>query len=744
MSKRKRNQDASTTTKEVKHEALGLVDMSGIQSRHTGLNVDYKKACTWRDDHQCHIWNNNVSWNGFFVNVGLELQERNFGDMSLFPVSEYARKACRATQEEKTQAATLLYWLLTKHRCVKEVSISEEVFEGHEDIVCGALSGSVSVTEVTLWLSSSLLNNRLVSSLSSMEHLTRLSVITDAQEAFFRKLAHLLRTSPSSTYVLDAVHAIEQRSRRFGALFEDLCRKDSLRSVSIVARIFPELRHSRPHLGCASFAWKSGQLLTTLQVASPERGPEVDVQAVCEAVSVSPVLTQLDIELLKLKNEYAAPIQKMLRSTKTLKSFGLNYNDVEKHYRAPFHQRYVDSLTPLYSCVRCRTIHILETCRIMPWIEALLQVNSSMNELRFSVFAFCTLECRAFLKALSNNTTLKMLTIPRLGQIPSEYCKFVADAGVMHRVTADIRCNLPYPGALRAPQHILGQFANLMPCVALERMIWEAAAFGLVAHVHLNVYSVLCLTGETDPTASPLVQLIRKSPALVTVDIRLENSCCSRCWNLFAPPLCDAVLHNTGIQTLAVKLPKNPAMDLLPLAELLHRHPGLFKFALEPPCPKVFGEFLREVLKPRLWDDYNLAFVDLRCDAPDLLGMMLRMKQVADRNSTLAMRAAKFVGGMHNSDNARALETMAGSLLFVKKVRDFLRLDKQQALDRIAVCLRDVTDMKKFLRLTGVIHKELVCHESHDGSTQLTDINEYCLRHIRRYLKFSDIQDSPV
>ncbi|KAL1430928.1 hypothetical protein MTO96_014773 [Rhipicephalus appendiculatus] len=476
-----------------------------------------------------------------------------------------------------------------------------------------------------------------------MKHLTRLRVITDAQEAFFPKLAHLLQTSPSSTDVLDMVLATEQRNRGFVALFGDLCRKGILRSVSIVARIQPGLSNIRPQLGRASFAWNSSQLLTTLKVASPEHGTEVDVRAICEAVTVSCVLTQLEIELLTLKEQYAEPIQKMLCSTKTLKRFGLDYNDVEKLYKTSFYQRHVDSLIPQYMCFKCRTIHILETSRIMPWIEALLRVNSSVNKLRFSMFAFCTLD-------------------------------------------------VAYPDTVRVPEHIPGHFVNV-PCADLERTLWEAAVFGLAAHVHLSVSSVLCLTSETDPAASPLVQWIREAPALVTVDIRIEDSCCSRCWNRLAPPLFDAVLHHTGIQTLAIRLPKKSAMDLLPLADLLHRNPRLFKFVLEPPGPEVFGEFLREASKPMLWDNYNLADVDLRCDAPEQLERMLRMKEVADRNSTLAMRAARFVGGMRNSENARALETMLGSRLLVKKVCAFLHIDKQQALDRIDACLSELEHM---------------------------------------------------
>ncbi|KAH8030290.1 hypothetical protein HPB51_006722 [Rhipicephalus microplus] len=740
MSKRKWNDDASTSIKNVEREAPNLIDMNGIQSRHTGLSVDYKKACTKCDSLQCHIWNNRATWNGFFVNVGLVLQESDRGDMSLSAGSEYFTKVCHATHEEKKQAATLMYWLLTQHGCVKALTISEDVFEGNEGVVCRALSGSVGVTTVTLWLSSALINEHLVSSLNLMKHLVRVSVVIDSQESFFSKLARLIRKSPSATDVLGTVLASEQHSPAFVSCFEDLCLKSSLRGVSISTHTDPGPSNLRSHFGRTFFGWHPMQLLTTLQVASPERGPEVDVRGICEAVSASSILIQLNIELLTLREEYAVPIQRMLCSTKTLKVFGLNYNSAEMHYRASFQQRYVDSVIRLYSCMRCCTNHMLETPRVMPWIQALLQVDSSVSELHFSMFAFCTLECRAFLNALSKNASLSMVRIPRLGQLPSEYGKFVANAGVMHRVTANLDLNVAYPAMVQPPQHMPGQSVNVF-FVVLGRTLSEAAKFGLVAHVHLKVRSVLCLTGETNPTTSPLVQLIRNAPALETVYIRIENSCCSQCWNLLAPPLCDALLQNRGIQTLAIELPMNPAMKLLPLAGLLHRNPALFKFTLHASCPTALGEFFREVSQPKLWDNYNLAVVGFKSDAPDLVGMMLRIKQVADRNSTLAMRAARFVQGVHNVDNARALETMNGSSLFVKRVCGLLRVDKAQALGKILTCLKDVADMNKFLRLAGIVRRDLVCGESDDGSTQLADLNEDCLRYLRRYLKFSDIQE---
>ncbi|KAL1430927.1 hypothetical protein MTO96_014772 [Rhipicephalus appendiculatus] len=656
------------------------------------------------------------------------------------------KKACRATQKEKAQAATLLHWLLTKHRCVKAVSISEDIFSGQEDVVRSALSGSVGVTVVELLAFSSweLLSEAVITSLNSMRQLKRVNVVIDAPGALFADLAPLIKTS-CYVDVLRAIHVnTRMNSRGVRGTFEEWCEKKLLCSVSITALIVPELRgRSRANLGSAAFSWRTDQSLTALKVIASKRGPNVDVRAICEAVSANPVLTQLDLELLTLKEEHAAFVKTMMASSNTLKHFGLTYNDADSFYCESYSQRGLDSLLPQFNCVRCKTIHVPETPRIKLWIEALLQANRSVTELRFSMFAFCTLECRAFLNALSKNSTLKMVTIPVLGQHASEFCKCIKMSKVMRRVTTDILCEVAYPFPLLAPPRNRGSLVPVVFC-NLESTLSDVSACQLVTHVQLRVHSFLCLCEKTDATASPLVQLIRRAPALETLVVFVERDCCSECWNAMSRPLCDAVLHNTAIRTLEMNFPKNPAMRLLPLADLLHRNPGLSRFALKAPGNDAFAKFLRHVSKPKLWDNYNLAFVDLRDNGRGLLKEKLMIQSVVDRNLNLATRAARFVGGMRNKDGAEALEKMSGSALLVQKVCDVLRLKKDQALDRITQCLKEIGHMEEFWRLTGVVRNELVCRDSVGGTTQLTDLNAECLRRIRQYLKISDVAESTM
>ncbi|KAH6924602.1 hypothetical protein HPB50_020048 [Hyalomma asiaticum] len=734
MPKRKREEDAPTTNA-AKCGTSALLDMKGVRSRHTGLSVDYEKPCSRSHYRLCHVYSNTSAWNGFFMNVGLQLQENSVGDMTIVPQRQSKNTPYKSTQEEKAQAATLLYWLLTKHTCVKAVVINEDVFQGHEEIVCSALTGSAGISVLSLWLSSStaLLEGGVMSSLHSMKQLSTVRVSVNASVELFAGLAILLRTS-SPLEVLRTVHVNANGCPALHYNLEACIKTRPLQGLC---------RSTDPQLVLGSSNLMLNQSLTALCVTATKHGAEVDVRFICEIVRRSTTITHFTLVLLKLEEKHAAPIKEMLVHTTKLKRFSLTYSDIEEPYTYAIAPRYMDSLTSEQYCLDCRSVHMLETFRVKPWIEALLHGSRSVNELCFSLSAFCAVECRAFLNALSKNSTLNVVTIPNLGQIPSEFCKSLTMSGVLHKVATDIICRVVYPGILPAEHRKPGHPVNV-PFTELERTLSGAAACGLVTRVRFNVRSFLCLPGVTDPAASPFVQLIRKAPALVAVNIRVENGCCSRCWNETAPVLCDAVLHNTSIGTLGIKLPRNPTMNLLPLVNLLHRSRGLYKFTLEPPCPKVFAEFLHEVSKPKLWDNYSLGEVDLRCYGPDLTEELLVVQKVADRNNSLAMRAVSFLTGRLSKANAAALEKMAGYPFLAKKVCDSLSVNKQQALDTIARCLRTMADMELFMRLSGVVNRKIVCGKSSDGSTQLTALNEYCLRHIRQYLSISDIADSPL
>ncbi|KAH7932862.1 hypothetical protein HPB49_003954 [Dermacentor silvarum] len=736
--------------------ALPLVDMKGVRSRHTGLSVNYALPCTARPNRLCHVCKDTAAWNGFFINVGLELREGTCAALSLLRAREGMTTANMATDEEKAQAATLFYWLLTQHRCVVRVTITDDVFGGHEQVVCRALSGSVGkISALTLLQSSerAVVNNALVTAVRSMKHLAELNLMIDSPE-HFAKLGPLLGTGSS----LKVLRALQVKTGLGGAkdFLERLYRNESISLLAITTAILQASCDSPPpDIGPAAFAWyvAKNRSLRALLMIAPKNGPEVDVRAICQAVSMNPVLTHLELELSTLKEEFATPIMYLVGSTRTLKRLSLTYAFVDERYREAFIQGPVHWSVPLFCCLSCGTIHAEETDRVKPWIQALLQENDSLNELRFSMFGFCTLECRAFLKSVAKNTTLRRVTIHRLGQNASAFCKFLTATGVVDRVNADIVCDVAYPSTMGLPEYEVGQLANVSFC-DLESTLSHVAACQLVTRVQLRVFSFLCLTDIIEPAASPLIKLIRKAPALASLVIQVDRGCCSRCWNECAPSFCDAVLHNTAIRSLNLKLPQNPRMALLPLADLLQRSPWLCRFTLEPPSPEAFGEFVRELSKPKLEDNYNLALVQLTHNGPLLVEEKLRIQNVVRRNVTLATRAAYFVVGSAdfgnndvrycNKDTAEALEKMSGCPILVEELCVFQGISKKQALGKIAASLTSTADLNEFMRLAGVVRDEIVCLDSVDGSKQLDDLNEYCLRHIRTYLKMSDIIDSPM
>ncbi|KAH7934064.1 hypothetical protein HPB49_021022 [Dermacentor silvarum] len=263
--------------------ALPLVDMKGVRGRLTGLSVDYAIPCTARLNRLCHVCKNTAAWNGFFINVGLELREGKCGALSLLGACEGMTIANMATDEEKTQAATLLYWLLTQHRCVVKAAINDDVFGGHEKVVCRALSGSVGKISVLMLLQSSakaVMSKALVKAVRSMKHLKELNLMIDAPE-HFDNLGPLLGTS----FSLKVLRALQVNIGLGGAkdFLEGLYRNKSMSILVITTGILQASCGSpSPDIGSAAFACylATSSSLMALGMIAPMHGPEVDVRAI--------------------------------------------------------------------------------------------------------------------------------------------------------------------------------------------------------------------------------------------------------------------------------------------------------------------------------------------------------------------------------------------------------------------------------------------------------------------------------
>ncbi|KAH7968468.1 hypothetical protein HPB52_008546 [Rhipicephalus sanguineus] len=55
--------------------------------------------------------------------------------------------------------------------------------------------------------------------------------------------------------------------------------------------------------------------------------------------------------------------------------------------------------------------------------------------------------------------------------------------------------------------------------------------------------------------------------------------------------------------------------------------------------------------------------------------------------------------------------------------------------------LKRTASLDEYMRITGVVKEQVVCHPRHDGCTQLDDLHEDCWEMVRRYLMLDDVEE---
>ncbi|KAL1466734.1 hypothetical protein MTO96_026441 [Rhipicephalus appendiculatus] len=154
--------------------------------------------------------------------------------------------------------------------------------------------------------------------------------------------------------------------------------------------------------------------------------------------------------------------------------------------------------------------------------------------------------------------------------------------------------------------------------------------------------------------------------------------------------------------------------------------PGHFSRRLVPPFRRNYGLLLLNVpvcVKPD----------------PDTFGA----QDVVRRNCGLVERATRFVMGERDRYGASALELVSEHPKLVENVRREAALPGDaEAMNKIARVSRFLRrmDMHKFMRVTGVVQRQVVCdYREEDDRTQLDKLNFYCWTHVCQYLKLTDV-----
>ncbi|KAL1484471.1 hypothetical protein MTO96_032566 [Rhipicephalus appendiculatus] len=109
--------------------------------------------CTSSEGRLCHIFREISHWNEYFGQVGLELRELSPRRLSLVERNDEYVEECadRDMPARMHEVAPLLHHLLTNHHCVDSVAIVTFILLDHQQLMCDALSKSLSLRALKLY-----------------------------------------------------------------------------------------------------------------------------------------------------------------------------------------------------------------------------------------------------------------------------------------------------------------------------------------------------------------------------------------------------------------------------------------------------------------------------------------------------------------------------------------------------------------------------------------------------------------
>ncbi|KAK8783109.1 hypothetical protein V5799_015540 [Amblyomma americanum] len=398
-----------------------LDQMGASSSSYVGQGGVCVLPCSSWEDRQCYIFSNLAALNGFFRVVGLELQ-KCVSELVLVPATHGVHRP--ATVLDRQQAAILLHQLLTKHSCLAGATIHDEMLPDYDKVVCHAISNSVGLKRLSLGLSSPTeeISKAFVEAVASLTRLESIDLTMDTHGHLLANFGPLLAESAS----LKALRAVDVLAPHPAAktFLEGLFGNRTIADLSLTTSILnggnPPFGSGNPHIALGAYL-KLSPSLTSVRITAPKHGPEVDVWTICDALTTNKVLKRLELEVRTLKLEYSTAIKWLLYSNKTLRHFSFTCSNTNRDDKGESAGEGA-AASPEQECPRCCIIHFDDTDHVKPWAAALLENDTSITELRFSMWGFSIAECTEFWEAATTNKSLRKVTLEDVRGEKSDIC----------------------------------------------------------------------------------------------------------------------------------------------------------------------------------------------------------------------------------------------------------------------------------------------------------------------------------
>ncbi|KAL1436058.1 hypothetical protein MTO96_010814 [Rhipicephalus appendiculatus] len=703
-----------------------LHDMTSAKGYFSGRAIDYQRPCTSGEGRLCDIFRELPLWNEFFWHVCLQLTELSPGQLSL--IETYGTKVPYRITKQKQQAATLLYHLLTLHRCIVSVKLNDYIIKGHDQLICDALRQSSSLTKldmggyVDVGMTASY---RLVAVLPHLTQLRELELgILRFGYASSKRLAEFL----ASTRSLKTLNMARQYFNCDHAFYVARGLEQNVTITTLLLRM-SAIEHFWSSRDAIFAYFNEASTVRTLSVTAC---PSVKnkVSKIVELMFLNNTISELNLNDFIINIGHLQLITALLIENGTLRS--LNFvaciYEPSPQYEADTSVVYTESFGYVSS-------------RIHPWVVALTK-NQTLEELTLSLSWFEADEWRFFFKALASNASLQKINVSWFRREDvTDIFQAMRETGVQERffvgahhifedtVVAVTECKqmscIEVDSTISPKFEPLLTASCLMPacthmtslCMVLDKEIFNVTVVSLLAQ---------CISGAM--ALRTLELTFRNNGPIFYHDDRIQRA------------LVQALSVNTTIRSLHICGLLFDETETQMLAETLQSSRTLCEFSFLPHGHESPISFLRK-LSPIVSSNYTLQGLHLP-ERFDLGGEFFTVAEVVRRNNVLVTRATHFVKGTMHKHCAEAFELVHSTPGLVASVQNSTSVDENQAALKIRKRLNNFSEIDIFMKVAGVVKDSVECHPRDDGKIQLVDLNRDCWLHIRRYLMVSDILDT--
>ncbi|XP_077523345.1 uncharacterized protein LOC144134268 [Amblyomma americanum] len=670
----------------------------------------------------CQLLGRLEAFNAVLCHLGLQLREDevNLGDVRLVALESFPHEHHLQMLHSARVAIHLLHSLFTHHRCLVCVELTCNV--ARCELLAEALTRSHGVKKLLV-----LCCEAVVSREEECIHervLQLIKTMTQIEELLFLKWRMrydylFVRTFPvgcaaARLVTIDVAH-LELYEKAAMEFIAQLSRSNTVTSLSVSKGVF--------RLDCFADYLKNNPTIKSLALRSLCVSETDILRNLVSAISTMTMLEELTVVIWYLGAEDIDIFAQVVARNRTLRELSLTWP------MEPLEDR-------LALCARLVRGSPQKT---KSWLPA-LKNNSVLETLTVDFLELQEADCHAFFRALMHNTTLTRVTVFNLPTACDlkKICGTIRECGLSQRVVIKNHYvdyitlgDIPVcPEVTAVSLDTLHMDCD--PCATLEIL-------GSCGHIRSAFFMID--SGYMNEVHSYLSAFIAGAANLKELWLRLmgyshneANSILSKAQS----SVVEAVSLNANLNAVTLIDFDFSNADCALLAEFAVR--GAYLHHVKVDCENNTNLGFLQHLAPVVTGSYNLIRVHVPyCD--EAKEEHFTVQEVTRRNSSLLIRAIRFVLGDMTSHCARALEFVSDHPKFAEMVADRAAVKCDEAKAMIRRALYTITDMNGFLRAACVVKHRVECCARRDGQMQLDELNDDCWLHVRKYIMVADVQE---